>query len=108
MYNINYKQILTYFSSIAYHHNQIKSFGWGDIKQITNDILTKQEPEYTRMYVVPEAVEFNENHIHYNFSIVIMDKVEDDLSLGDIDDEMLQSLISKDIENINDKPYKLK
>ena len=35
-------------------------------------------------------------------------KVEDDLSLGDIDDEMLQSLISKDIENINDKPYKLK
>ena len=34
--------------------------------------------------------------------------VEDDLSLGDIDDEMLQSLISKDIENINDKPYKLK
>jgi hypothetical protein len=85
MYNINYKQILTYFSSIAYHHNQIKSFGWGDIKQITNDILTKQEPEYTRMYVVPEAVEFNENHIHYNFSIVIMDKVEDDLSnLSDV------------------------
>jgi hypothetical protein len=35
-------------------------------------------------------------------------KVDDDLSLGDIDDEMLQSLISKDIENINDKPYKLK
>ena len=35
-------------------------------------------------------------------------KVEDDLSLGDIDDEMLQSLISKDIENINYKPYKLK
>ena len=35
-------------------------------------------------------------------------KTEDDLSLGDIDDEMLQSLISKDIENINDKPYKLK
>jgi len=85
MYNINYKQILTYFSSIAYHHNQIKSFGWGDIKQITNDILTKKEPQYTRMYVVPEAVEFNENHIHYNFSIVIMDKVEDDLSnLSDV------------------------
>jgi hypothetical protein len=35
-------------------------------------------------------------------------KTEDDLSLGDIDDEMLQSLILKDIENINDKPYKLK
>lgn len=35
-------------------------------------------------------------------------KIEDDLSLGDIDDDMLQSLISKDIETINDKPYRLK
>lgn len=95
MYNINYKQILTYFSSIAYHHNQIKSFGWGDIKQITNDIITKKEPEYTRMYVVPEAVEFNENHIHYSFAVIIMDKVEDDLS-------NLQEVMSDTLEICND------
>lgn len=78
--NINYKQILTYLSSIAYHHEQIKSFGYGDLTQCTNDIITKKEPLYTRMYVVPENVEFNQNHIHYNFNIIIMDKVEEDLS----------------------------
>lgn len=36
-------------------------------------------------------------------------KEDDDMSLTDIDDDMLQSLISKDIESMgNDKPYKLK
>lgn len=91
MYNITYKQILTYLSSIAYHHDQIKSYGWGDIKQITNDIQTKQEPQYVRMYVVPEGVEFNQNHIHYNFAIIIMDKVEDDLSnLQDVMSDTLE------------------
>lgn len=34
---------------------------------------------------------------------------EDDMSLTDIDDDMLQSLIKKDIESIDtDKPYSLK
>jgi len=80
MSTITYKQLLTYFSSIAYHHEQIRSFGLGDFKQITNDILTKKEPLYPRMYVVPENVEFNQNHIHYNFGIVFMDRIEDDLS----------------------------
>jgi hypothetical protein len=78
--NINYKQILTYFSSIAYHNPQIKSFGFGDITQCTNDIVTKQEPQYQRMYVVPGQVTLNQNHIHYNFDVIIMDRVEDDLS----------------------------
>ena len=77
---MNYKQLLTYWSSIAYHHEQIKSFGFGDITQCTNDLTTKQEPLYTRLYIVPQTVEFNENHIHYNFSVIVMDKIEDDLS----------------------------
>lgn len=80
MSTVTYKQILTYFSSIALNHEQINSFGFGDYKQITNDILTKQEPKYPRMYVVPEQVQFNQNHIHYNFGVVFMDRVEDDLS----------------------------
>lgn len=95
MININYKQILTYFSSIAYHHEQIRSFGFGDLTQCTMDVNTKQEPRYTRMYVVPQQVEFNENHIHYNYSIVIMDKVEDDLS-------DLQNVMSDTLEIIQD------
>jgi hypothetical protein len=35
-------------------------------------------------------------------------KEDDNMSLSDIDDEMLQSLINKDIESMADKPYKLK
>ena len=36
-------------------------------------------------------------------------KTEDDLSLGDIDDDMLQSLIQKDIDGMsNDTSYKFK
>jgi hypothetical protein len=80
MNTISYKQILTYFSSIAYHHEQVKSFGFGDMKQITMDVITKKEPEYTRMYVIPQDVQFRQNEIQYDFSIVIADKVEEDLS----------------------------
>lgn len=35
-------------------------------------------------------------------------KEDDNMSLSDIDDDMLQSLINKDIESMVDKPYKLK
>lgn len=77
---LNYKQLLTFFSQIAYNHEQIKSFGFGDLKQITNDIVTKKEPLYTRMYVVPQNVEFKQNQIDYSFAIVVVDKVEDDMS----------------------------
>ena len=33
---------------------------------------------------------------------------EENISLGDIDDDMLQNLIKKDLESIDDKPYKLR
>jgi hypothetical protein len=96
---ITYKQILTYFNSIAYHHEQINSFGFGDLDQCTNDIITKQEPKYTRMYIVPETVEFNQNHIHYNFNVIIMDRVEEDLS--DLEDVMSDTLeIASDVWTI--------
>ena len=95
MSNITYKQLLTYFSSIAYHHEQIRSFGFGDFKQITNDILTKKEPLYPRMYVVPSDVQFNTNEISYNFSFVFMDRVEDDLS-------NLEEVMSDTFELAND------
>jgi hypothetical protein len=78
--SINYKQIVADLSSIAYHHPQINSFGFGDLAQCTNDIVTKQEPEYTRMYVVPGDVKLDENYLNYRFSIIIMDRVDDDQS----------------------------
>lgn len=87
---ITYKQILTYFSSIAYYHEQINSFGFGDLTQCTEDIVTKKTPKFTRLYLVPENVEFNDNHIHYNFAVVIMDQLNDDLS--NMDDVMSDTL----------------
>ena len=76
----NYQQILTDLSLIAYHHEQVRSFGFGTIDQITNDINTKQEPEYIRAFVIPGVGVLQQNQISYKFSIIIMDKVEQDLS----------------------------
>lgn len=77
---VTYKQIIQDLSGIAYYHEQIKSFGYGDITQITNDVETKVEPLYTRMYVVPGDVTLNQNRLDYNFSIIIMDRINDDYS----------------------------
>lgn len=74
----NYQQILSDLSQIAFHHEQINSFGFGDIEQITNDLETKVEPRYKRMYVVPGESIFQKNQITYKFSIIIMDRVEPD------------------------------
>lgn len=96
---IIYKQLLSDLAQIAYHHEQINSFGFGDLAQITNDLTTKQEPKYTRMYIVPGDVVFNENHIHYRFGLIIMDKVNNDLSnLNDVMSDTLE--IQKDIWTI--------
>jgi len=76
----NYKQILADLSSIAYHHPQINSFGFGDLAQITMDINTKKEPRYTRMYVLPQDVTLNQNVLTYQFDIIICDQVNADLS----------------------------
>ena len=101
---LNYKQILTFFSSIAYHNPQIKSFGFGDLTQCTNDITTKKEPQYQRMYVVPSQVTLNQNEIHYNFNVIFMDKVEDDLSnLEDVMSDTMET--AKDIWTIFYQSY---
>lgn len=93
---VNYKQIIQDLSGIAFYHNQIKSFGYGDITQVTMDIDTNKEPAYTRMYVVPNDVVLNQNRIDYTFSIIIMDRINDDLS--NQEDVMSDTLeITKDL-----------
>lgn len=77
---VNYKTIIQDLSGIAYYHEQIKSFGYGDISQVTMDVETKQEPAYIRMYVVPGDVVLNQNRLDYNFSIIIMDRINEDYS----------------------------
>jgi len=77
---VNYKTIIQDLSGIAYYHNQINSFGYGDLTQITMDIETKKEPVYTKMYVVPGSVQLAQNRLLYNFSIIILDQINDDYS----------------------------
>lgn len=77
---VNYYQIIQDLSGIAYHHPQINSFGYGDITQLTMDIETKQEPVYAKLYVVPGQVILRENRLNYNFNLIMMDVVNNDLS----------------------------
>lgn len=101
---VNYKQIIQDLSGIAYYHNQINSFGFGDLSQITMDIETKQEPYYTKMYVVPSQVQLAQNRLLYNFSIIILDQINEDLS--NQEDVMSDTLeIVKDIFTILYQSY---
>ena len=101
---VNYKQILADFASIAYHHEQIKSYGFGDYKQITNDLVTKLPAKYIRMYVVPGDGILQEGQVLHRFAVVIMDKVEDDLS--NLEDVMSDTLeICKDIWTVFFQSY---
>lgn len=101
---VNLKQIIEDLSGIAYHHEQINSFGFGDIDQITMDIETKKEPRYTKMYVIPQDVLLNQNELVYNFSIIILDQIDDDLSnQKDVMSDTLE--IAKDIFTILYQSY---
>jgi hypothetical protein len=101
---VNFKQIIQDLSGIAYHHEQINSFGFGDITQITMDIETEKEPVYTKMYVIPGDVVLAQNRLDYNFSIIILDQVNDDLSnQQDVMSDTLE--ITKDIFTILYQSY---
>lgn len=100
----NYYQILEDFKGIAYYHPQINSFGVGDITQITMDIETKKEPKYTKMYVIPGTTTLAQNALLYQFSIIILDRIDDDYSnQKDVMSDTLE--IAKDIFTILYQSY---
>lgn len=100
----NYKQILLDLAGMAYYHPQINSFGYGDIKQITMDIETKKSPVYTKMYVLPGTTTLEQNQIRYSFSIIILDRINDDYSnQPDVMSDTLE--IAKDIFTIIYQSY---
>lgn len=99
-----YKQIIQDLSGMAYYHPQINSFGFGDITQITMDIETKQEPVYTKMYVIPGNVRLDENRLLYDFSIIILDQINEDYSnQRDVMSDTLE--VAKDIFTIIYQSY---
>jgi hypothetical protein len=101
---VNFKQIIQDLSGMAYYHPQINSFGFGDITQLTMDVETKEEPVYTKMYVIPGAVTLAQNVLQYQFSIIILDRINNDLS--NQEDVMSDTLeIVKDIFTILYQSY---
>jgi hypothetical protein len=76
----SYLQIIKDWKEFADEHEQVRSWGFGDIHQLTNNVLTEKEPLYPRLYFVPETTRFNTNHLHITWRMIICDKVEDDLS----------------------------
>ena len=101
---VNFKQIIQDLSGIAYHHLQINSFGFGDLSQLTMDNETIVSPVYTKMYVVPGQVLLNQNVLQYNLSIIICDRIEDDLSNeADVISDCME--IAKDIFTILYQSY---
>jgi len=75
---VNYKQIIEDLEDFANNHEQINSYGYGDLTQLTMDVETEQEPEYTRMYVIPGDVLLNQNELLYNFQIIVTDRLNAD------------------------------
>lgn len=101
---VNYKQIIQDLSGIAYYHPQLNSFGYGDITQLTTDIETKQEPVYSKMYVVPGQTILAQNNLQYNLSIIVCDLINADLS--NQEDVMSDTLeIIKDVWTILYQSY---
>lgn len=77
---VNYKQVIEDLEDFANNHEQINSFGYGDLTQLTMDVITKQEPKYTRMYVIPGDTLLNQNELVYNFQIIVTDQLNNDYS----------------------------
>lgn len=80
IYGVNYKQVVNDVLQVGNNHLQLNSTGFGDLPQMVNDIVNHTEPNYSRMYVVPDQTIFNENEIKYNFNIIISSRLEEDLS----------------------------
>jgi hypothetical protein len=93
---VNYKQIIEDLEDFANNHEQINSYGYGDLTQLTMDIETEQEPKYTRMYVIPGDVVLEQNELVTNFQIIVVDQLNSDYSnQRDVLNDTLE--ITKDI-----------
>lgn len=74
------KKVLKDLNYLCNNHMQVNSFGFGDLKQLTNDIVTDLEPYYTRVYVIPDDSAIVDNVVKYRLQIVITDRLNSDYS----------------------------
>lgn len=100
----NFKQLMTDLSNICYEHQQVNSFGFGTLDQITNDIETRKAPLYPKVFCVPEGVTLNQGELQYQLSIIVMDRLNNDLSNQvDVMSDTLE--IAKDIFTVFNLSY---
>jgi len=76
----SYYQIIQDWKEFATLHEQINSFGFGPLEQLTVDRYTKVEPLYPRIYFVPNTTKLSPNHMHITYNVIVCDKIEDDYS----------------------------
>jgi hypothetical protein len=77
---VTLKQIIEDFEDIANNHEQINSFGFGELEQLTMDIETEQEPRYTKLYLIPNTTVLNQNQLTYNLRVIVVDRLNEDYS----------------------------
>lgn len=75
-----YKKLVNQFETFSENHQQVNSFGFGHITQLTSDIKTKVEPLYSRLYITPDYVRLVENQLNINFRVYVADRINNDLS----------------------------
>jgi hypothetical protein len=90
----SYYQVVEDFENFAKNHKQLNSYGFGDLTQFTNDIETKKEPIYPKMYFIPQTSRFDPNHMHIRWHVLCMDQLNADLSnQREVMSDTLQTII---------------
>lgn len=77
----NYKKIMDLLRTLADYHEQLQSFGYGDVEQLIyhTEMRLKQEntgnqaPFYPAMWVITDQVKTDGRESTYDFNILIMD-----------------------------------
>jgi hypothetical protein len=104
---INFKTFHDDFLLLSDHHKQINSFGFGQLQDLAYYIesvlktenINDNSPVYPLLYVVPQNVSQNMQYTNYEFLVIVMDILEEDLSnqtdvLSDTN-QMLDDIISQ-------------
>jgi hypothetical protein len=77
---VTYQQIIQDLRDLSIAHEQINSFGFGDLTQLTMDTQTKQSPVYTKLYIIPNDTVLDRMQLTYNFQVIVADRLKDDYS----------------------------
>jgi hypothetical protein len=85
---INFKTFHDDFLLLSDHHKQLNSFGFGQLQDLAyyiesvlkSENINDNSPVYPLLYVVPQNVSQNMQYTNYEFLVIVMDILEEDLS----------------------------